>query len=52
MNVKPDIKGILTSAYSHEMIANSMTAPQIHSFIRKPFRFEDLLKTLRNSLFP
>ena len=49
-NVKPDIKVILTSAYSQEMIANAMGAPQIHSFIRKPFRFEDLLKTLRNSL--
>ena len=48
--VRPDIKVVLTSAYSQEMIASSMTAPQIHSFIRKPFQFEDLLKTLRNSL--
>jgi DNA-binding NtrC family response regulator len=50
VNAKPDIKVILTSAYSQEMIANSMSAPQIHSFIRKPFQFADLLKTLRSSL--
>ena len=48
--VRPDIKVVLTSAYNQEMIATSMTAPQIHSFIRKPFQFEDLLKTLLNSL--
>jgi DNA-binding NtrC family response regulator len=48
VNAKPDIKVILTSAYSQEMIA--MSAPQIHSFIRKPFQFGDLLKALRNSL--
>jgi hypothetical protein len=41
---------ILTSAYSQEMISSSMSAPQIHSFIRKPFQFSDLLKTLRSSL--
>jgi DNA-binding NtrC family response regulator len=50
VNAKPDIKVILTSAYSQEMIASSMRAPQIHSFIRKPFQFADLLKTLRSSL--
>ena len=50
VNAKPDIKVIFTSAYSQEMIASSMSAPQIHSFIRKPFRFADLLKALRNSL--
>jgi DNA-binding NtrC family response regulator len=49
-NVKPDIRVILTSAYSQEMIEGSVSAPQIRSFIRKPFQFEDLLKTLRNSL--
>jgi len=50
VNAKPDVKIILTSAYSQEMIASSITAPQIHSFIRKPFQFGDLLKALRNSL--
>ncbi len=49
VNAKPDIKVILTSAYSQE-IASSMSAPQIHSFIRKPFQFGDLLETLASSL--
>jgi CheY-like chemotaxis protein/two-component sensor histidine kinase len=48
---RQDIRVILTSAYSKEMIADEMSAPQIHSFIRKPFVFGDLLQTLRNALF-
>jgi len=40
----------LTSAYSQETIAGAMSPPQIRSFIRKPFQFEDLLKTLQSSL--
>jgi CheY-like chemotaxis protein/two-component sensor histidine kinase len=48
--VRPDIKVTLTSAYSREAAGDSMTAPQVRSFIRKPFTFADLLKTLRNSL--
>jgi PAS domain S-box-containing protein len=47
---RPDIRVILTSAYSQEMIGSAMVAPQIRSFIRKPFRFGDLMQTLRNSL--
>jgi CheY-like chemotaxis protein len=49
-NAKPDIRVILTSAYSREIVEGSMSAPQIRSFIRKPFQFGDLLKVLRNSL--
>jgi PAS domain S-box-containing protein len=48
--VRPDIRIILTSAYGQEMIEGSLTAPQIRGFIRKPFHFGDLLKTLRSSL--
>ena len=47
--VMPQIKVILTSAYSQDMIEGSMTAPQIRGFIRKPFQFVDLLKTIRSS---
>jgi CheY-like chemotaxis protein len=47
---RPDIKVILTSAYSREIIDGSMNAPQIRSFIRKPFQFGDLLQALRNAL--
>jgi PAS domain S-box-containing protein len=50
VKANPAIKVILTSAYSQEMIASSMSAPRVHSFIRKPFQFADLLKALRRSL--
>ncbi|HJZ98203.1 MAG TPA: ATP-binding protein, partial [Candidatus Solibacter sp.] len=49
-SVRPDIKVILTSAYSQEMIEGSMHAPQIRNFIRKPFQLGDLMKMLRSSL--
>jgi CheY-like chemotaxis protein len=49
-NVKPNIRIILTSAYSQEMIADAMSPPQIRSFIRKPFQLGELLKALRSSL--
>jgi CheY-like chemotaxis protein len=48
--LRPDIKVIMTSAFSEEMVRATATAPQIRGFVRKPFRFEDLLKTLRSSL--
>jgi DNA-binding NtrC family response regulator len=48
--VKPDIRVTLTSAYSREAIESSMSARQVRNFIRKPFKLDDLLKTLRNSL--
>jgi CheY-like chemotaxis protein/two-component sensor histidine kinase len=47
---RPDVKVILTSAYSQEMVADLMSAPQIRSFIRKPYEFEDLLQKLRNAI--
>jgi nitrogen-specific signal transduction histidine kinase/CheY-like chemotaxis protein len=50
VNAKPNIKVIMTSAYSQETIASTMSPPQIRGFIRKPFQFEDLLTTLRTSL--
>jgi len=47
---RPDVKVIMTSAFNEEIVRSRATAPQIRGFIRKPFRFEDLLKTLRSSL--
>jgi DNA-binding NtrC family response regulator len=49
--VRPDINVILTSAYSRDMIADAIDALQIRDFIRKPYKFGDLLQTLRN-VFP
>ena len=48
--VRPDIRVVLTSAYSQEMIASAMTGAQIRGFIRKPFQLRDLERTLRNTL--
>jgi PAS domain S-box-containing protein len=47
---KPNITVILTSAYSQETIAGEASPLPIHSFIRKPFQFGDLLDTLRSAL--
>jgi PAS domain S-box-containing protein len=45
----PHVKIILTSAYSADVIAGTRNSSRIHSFIRKPFQFVDLLQTLRNA---
>jgi PAS domain S-box-containing protein len=50
--IRPDIRVILTSAYSQETIRGTMNLPQIRAFIRKPFQLGDLLKTLRATLSP
>jgi CheY-like chemotaxis protein len=50
--VRPDIRVVLTSAYSQEMIAGAMNASQIGGFIRKPFQLRDLVKKLQNTLAP
>jgi DNA-binding NtrC family response regulator len=44
---RPDIRVVLTSAYSQEMLMPSMSGPQICEFIRKPYRLGDLVQTLR-----
>ena len=48
--VRPDLKVILTSAHSEEMVMATMSSPLIRGFIRKPFQFGDLLQTFRNVL--
>jgi PAS domain S-box-containing protein len=49
-SAKPDIKVILTSAYTEETAVGAFSAPQIRGFIRKPFQLEDLVKMVRSSL--
>jgi DNA-binding NtrC family response regulator len=48
---RPDLKVLLTSAYSEEMAAAYMGSQIVRSFIRKPFPLGDLVQTLRNVLF-
>jgi DNA-binding NtrC family response regulator len=46
--VRPDIKVIVTTAYSQEMVMDKMRASQIYGFIRKPFRLVDLTKMVQD----
>jgi len=46
---RPNMRVILTSAYSQEMLMSSMTASQIRGFIRKPYRLGDLVQTLQKA---
>jgi hypothetical protein len=41
---------VLTSAYSREMVAQSIDASIVKDFIRKPFQVGDLVKLLRATL--
>jgi CheY-like chemotaxis protein len=47
---RPDLKVIMTSAYSEEAAAASLSAPNTRGFIRKPFRLEALVNTLYKTL--
>ena len=48
--IRPELKVLLTSAYSQEMVSSSINGPLIRGFIRKPFRLGDLVEALRNVL--
>jgi DNA-binding response OmpR family regulator len=50
--VRPDLKVILTSAYSEEMVRATISSPLIRRFIRKPFKLDDLLRAFRHVLSP
>jgi DNA-binding NtrC family response regulator len=47
---QPAMKVILTSAYSQEMLALPLSAPQVCGFVRKPFQLESLVQALRKAL--
>jgi DNA-binding NtrC family response regulator len=42
----PDVRIILTSAYSRDMVLAGIGAAWDYDFIRKPFRAEDLLSII------
>jgi two-component system cell cycle sensor histidine kinase/response regulator CckA len=48
--IRPDIKIILTTAYSREMAAPAFEAHQVKGFIRKPYQIGDLIGLLANVL--
>jgi CheY-like chemotaxis protein len=47
---RPDLKVVLTSAYSEETATATITAPLVRGFIRKPFQLRGLAQTLRDVL--
>jgi CheY-like chemotaxis protein len=51
MKLRPDLKVVLTSAYSSE-VAAQIDAPVVQGFVRKPFPFNDLLRALRAASTP
>jgi PAS domain S-box-containing protein len=48
--VRPNIRIILTSAYSEETARTVLNGPQVGGFVRKPFQFGHLVRTLRSVL--
>ena len=46
--VRPEIKVIVTSAFSEEVVKSRLGATQFDGFIRKPFRFDELARILRD----
>jgi CheY-like chemotaxis protein len=46
---EPAIRVLLTSAYSREMLTTPGSESNIHGFIRKPYRFGDLVQSLRKA---
>jgi PAS domain S-box-containing protein len=48
--VHPDVKVVVTSAYSEETVKAAISSAVIRGFIRKPFRLTDLAQYLRGVL--
>jgi CheY-like chemotaxis protein len=49
--IQPDVKVILTTAYSREVAMGSFEEePAVSGFIRKPYRLDDLMQLLREAL--
>ena len=48
--LRPDLRVILTSAYSRETVASSLTDHRVDGFLRKPFLFVDLIELLQDEL--
>jgi PAS domain S-box-containing protein len=50
VKARPDLKIILTSAYTERIVGARLNAPQVCGFVRKPFQFKDLVEKLRSAL--
>jgi PAS domain S-box-containing protein len=47
--IRPDVRVILTTAYSEEMAANAVGSEQAWGFIRKPYHIADLVSLLQRA---
>ena len=47
--IRPDVRVILTTAYTKEMAANAVGTQQAWGFIRKPYHIADLVGLLRRA---
>jgi len=50
VRIRPEIKVILTSAYSREAVSASFAELPAEHFIRKPFQFAELMSLLEDTL--
>jgi CheY-like chemotaxis protein len=50
VQMRPDIKVILTSAHTEEMVKETLSGPQVRGFVRKPFRLHAIEVAVRNAL--
>ena len=50
VQVGPQVKVILTSAYGEEMVRANLSGPQVCGFVRKPFQLSTVVSILRNAL--
>jgi PAS domain S-box-containing protein len=50
--IRPDVKVILTSAYSYETVLTSVGALLGWDFVRKPYHLSDLLNSVRDACRP
>jgi len=44
--IRPDLKIVLTSAYSSQTAAAALASPQVKDFIRKPYEVRELMRVL------
>jgi two-component system, cell cycle sensor histidine kinase and response regulator CckA len=48
--VRPDLRVVVTSAYSKETVDASFAGLPVQEFIRKPFRISEIVRLLKNPL--
>jgi PAS domain S-box-containing protein len=51
-SVRPDLKVVVTSAYSKETVDASFSGLRVHHFIRKPFHLDDMARLLMDPAHP